>query len=152
MSHVILSLHSAVSQSHRVSGVRPVRHSQQRSMAVPQCQNGGGHQDPQVISRGVRQGQVPAGGGHHGPVQTPKCCQAAWDCEGETNSKLCHTYTHTYTHTCTYVHIHAHTHTHMCTQTNITYMKHDLAYTETYSLSRVNYLFPNHSIPRVCSE
>ena len=40
--------------------------------------SGRGHQDPPTISQGDRQSQVPAGGSHQWPVQTPQHCPATW--------------------------------------------------------------------------
>ena len=77
-------------QSHRVSGLRPVWHGQQGGVAEPQLTTGGGHKDPQVVGQGGGQGQVPAGRSHHGPVQTPQRGQTPRHRQGTTDCEFNH--------------------------------------------------------------
>ena len=65
-------------QDNKTSGVRPVWYSEPRYVAGRVTCYGGGCED--AAGRNLRGGhcQVPAGGSHHGPVQTPQHCGATW--------------------------------------------------------------------------
>ena len=60
------------------SWLRPVWDSGQRGVAVTRGWCGSGTEDAEPRSGGGGQGQVPAGGSHHGTVQSPKRGEVVW--------------------------------------------------------------------------
>lgn len=63
---------------HRTSWVWGVWYCYKRGVAAWWPLPGSGHQDAQLQCRSRGQGEVPAGGSHHGTVRTPKHHQAPW--------------------------------------------------------------------------